>query len=240
MSELRIPRSVQDAVQRRVEKLSEAARRVLTLAAVMGRRFDFALLQQIKELIAAQLVVEASAEQFAFGHALTQPAIYAQLLARERQALHRTMAQTIERVYAESLDAHVEDLARHFMESGDLSKGLSYALRAAEKAERLFAHDEALSHYAHARQCAERLNQPEQLAAIEAGIGEVYALRGPFNLAVESYERALALMPSIEKRAASKLKIGEIYVRVGDERGVPFTRTDCRVGGGERFSQSVR
>jgi predicted ATPase len=45
LSEARIPRSIQDAVQRRTEQLSEAARHVLTLAAVAGRQFDFALLQ---------------------------------------------------------------------------------------------------------------------------------------------------------------------------------------------------
>src|SRR5260370_42350776 len=77
LSELHIPRSVQDAVQQRTDRLSEDARRVLILAAVAGRRFDFTLLQQltqydeshllslINELIAAQLLVEVSWECFA-------------------------------------------------------------------------------------------------------------------------------------------------------------------------------
>jgi predicted ATPase len=43
LGELHIPRSVQDAVQQRTDHLSQDARRVLTLAAVAGRRFDFAL-----------------------------------------------------------------------------------------------------------------------------------------------------------------------------------------------------
>ena len=89
LRELHIPRSVQDAVELRTAHLSEGARQVLHLAAVAGRHFDFALLQAltqqdeaqllrlIKELIAAQLVVEESAEQFAFRHALTQQAVYA-------------------------------------------------------------------------------------------------------------------------------------------------------------------
>jgi predicted ATPase len=97
--ELCIPQSIQDAVQQRTEQLSSSARQVLTFAAVAGRRFDFALLQQImhydeeqllvliKELIAAQLVIEESVERFAFRHALTQQAIYGDLLARERRAL---------------------------------------------------------------------------------------------------------------------------------------------------------
>jgi len=97
LNELLIPRSVQDAVQLRLEQVSSAARQVVMLAAVAGRRFDFAFLQQIthhdeqelltlmKELIAAQLVVEESEEQFAFRHALTRQAMYIQLLARERK-----------------------------------------------------------------------------------------------------------------------------------------------------------
>ena len=105
--ELHVPRSIQDAVQQRSEHLAETARHVLLLAAVAGRRFDFTLLQQLtghdeqqllqvmKELMAAQLVVEESAEQFAFLHALTREAMYGQLLARERKALHKTIAETM-------------------------------------------------------------------------------------------------------------------------------------------------
>src|SRR6266699_1191363 len=101
--EFYIPRSVQDAVELRTPHRSEGARQVLNLAAVAGRHFDFALLQEltrqaeaqllrlIKELMAAQLVVEESAEQFAFRHALTRQAVSAQLLVRERKALHRTI-----------------------------------------------------------------------------------------------------------------------------------------------------
>jgi len=45
LHELRIPRTVQDAVQRRAKSLSPAAQALLIPAAVAGRRFDFALLQ---------------------------------------------------------------------------------------------------------------------------------------------------------------------------------------------------
>jgi len=47
LSELHIPRSVQLAVGQRTARLSDHARRVLVLAAVAGRRFEFTLLQQV-------------------------------------------------------------------------------------------------------------------------------------------------------------------------------------------------
>ncbi len=120
----RIPRNLQDAVELRLARVSADARRVLQLAAVAGRRFDFALLQRItqhdeasllelmKEVIAAQLVIEESAEQFAFRHALTQQAISGGLLARERRALHGTIARTLEHLHAAALDASLAD-TRH-------------------------------------------------------------------------------------------------------------------------------
>lgn len=119
--EVVVPRSVQGGVQQRTERIGEEARYVLTLAAVAGRHFDFALLQQLtrydehkliilmKELVSAQLVVEESADQFAFRHALTRQAIYMQLLARERRMLHQTIAETMEQQSSVTLDLHLED-----------------------------------------------------------------------------------------------------------------------------------
>ncbi len=140
--QLRIPRSVQDAIRRRLQQLSPAAVEVVSLAAVVGRRFDFSLLQQllqcdedellrlVKELIGAQLVVEESAEIFAFRHALTREFVYFTLLARERKILHRTTAETLERSYADALEAHVAELAYHFYHAGMWQQVLLYAQRA--------------------------------------------------------------------------------------------------------------
>src|SRR5205085_11027726 len=97
-----------------------------------------------KELIAAQLVVEVSSERFAFRHTLTRQAIYAELLARERAALHRTIAETTERIYAESLDARVADLAYHFFEAGSWEGALDYARPAGDRTQALGAPSAAL------------------------------------------------------------------------------------------------
>src|SRR3569833_485504 len=75
LEHVRVPRTATEAVGRRLAGLSEAAREVGSIAAVAGRRFDFAMLQEltrsderqlltlVKELIGAQLVVEESADQ---------------------------------------------------------------------------------------------------------------------------------------------------------------------------------
>jgi predicted ATPase len=92
MAEIDIPRSAQEAVRRRVERVSRLARQTLTLAAVAGKVVSFSLLEelsgmseselteQIEELVAAQLLVAESADRFSFRHALGASAFGGQRL----------------------------------------------------------------------------------------------------------------------------------------------------------------
>ncbi|MGQ0600558.1 MAG: helix-turn-helix transcriptional regulator [Anaerolineales bacterium] len=199
ISELHIPRTVQDAVERRVRDLSASARATLTLAAVAGRRFDFALLQKLtghdeaelltllKELIAAQLVTEESAEVFAFRHALTRQAVYAGLLARERRTLHFTVAETMERM---NPDAPGE-LAHQFFEAGVWGKALAYAQRAGESAQRLYAPRIAIEHFTRALTVAQTLAAPAPQPALFRTRGQAYETLGEFDSARADYEAEL-------------------------------------------------
>ncbi|RIK40742.1 MAG: hypothetical protein DCC55_14180 [Chloroflexi bacterium] len=201
LDELPIPRSLQGAVQQRLDQLSEAARQVLSLAAVAGRRFDFSLLQRItkadeaellrlmKELIAAQLVVEESAEQFAFRHALTREAIYRQLLLRERKALHHTIAETIEYLFAPTLDAYLTEVAYHFYEAGVWDKALAYAQRAGERALALYAPRAAIEQFTRALKATHHL-APAPLSPLYRLRGQAYETLGEFEHAHSDYERA--------------------------------------------------
>jgi DNA-binding CsgD family transcriptional regulator/Tfp pilus assembly protein PilF len=198
-----VPRSVQDAVQQRMHQLSAQARQVVTFAAVAGRRFDFAVLQQvmqcdedqllplIKELVATRLVVEVSADQFAFRHALIQQAVYAGLLARERRLLHRTLAEAIEELSATTpmLDTHLEDLASHYYEAEVWVKVLEYAQRAGEKALALYAPRAATLHLAHALDAAHHLHITPPGKLYHAR-GQAYATLGDFDRARHDYECA--------------------------------------------------
>jgi DNA-binding CsgD family transcriptional regulator/tetratricopeptide (TPR) repeat protein len=202
VGELHIPRSVQDAVQRRAERLSAAAREVLTLAAVAGQRFDFALLQQvtghdeaellglIKELIAAQLVVEGTEDQLRFRHALTRQAVYSELLARERRALHRRIAEALQHLYAECLDEHLADLAYHSYEAGRWEQALDYSRRVGERSLAIYAPHAAMEHLTRALEAAERLSLPAD-AALYRGRGRAFELMGSFERAEADYSRAL-------------------------------------------------
>lgn len=202
IEELRIPRSVQDAVQRRTEQLGEIERDVLTLAAVAGRRFSFTLLREltetdeqnlvhaIRQLITAQLVVEESADQFAFRHALTREAVYTALMHHERKARHRKVAETLERVYAEALDAHTADFAYHYHAAELWGKALEYSRRAGEKAHALYAPREAIEHFTRALEAARQMSLPLPIEILRVR-GSAHETAGDFESARSDYEEAL-------------------------------------------------
>jgi DNA-binding CsgD family transcriptional regulator/tetratricopeptide (TPR) repeat protein len=209
---LRLPRSVSDAVQRRVEQLGPDARRVLHLAAVAGRRFDFALLQRItshgeldllrliKELIDLQLVVEESADQYVFRHALTQRSLYGGLLVRERQALHRTIAEALEQMRASPTD-RLADLAYHYEAAGAWEQALGYAEQAGLHAQASFAPQAAVEQLTRALMAAERL-QVAPAPRVYQARGRAYDMLGQFELAQADYERALEAARAAKDPAA--------------------------------------
>jgi DNA-binding CsgD family transcriptional regulator len=213
LERVHVPRTATEAVGRRLAGLSDAARRVASVAAVAGRRFDFRLLQAltqhdevallalVRELVDAQLVVEESAERFAFRHALTREAMQARLLARERLALHRAIAAALEREYRE--DTHeVEDaLAYHTFEAGEWESARRYALRAAAHATTLSAPREALQHLERAVAATTNLGERPDPALLVAR-GRAHETLGAFPQANDDFTAALdAARQSGDRRA---------------------------------------
>lgn len=202
LTKIHLPRSVRTVVQQRLLLLSNPAQDMLKLASVVGRRFDFELLLQLtqfeeqqllkvfKEVIAAQLVVEDSTDQFAFRHALIRETIYAELLGRERQVLHHQIARALEERLPTLLEALLSELTYHFYEAGDWDKTLAYGQRAGEKALKMYSSHEAIDHLTKALIAAGKGNL-EFPASIYLLRGQGYEMLGDFDQALCDFETAL-------------------------------------------------
>lgn len=177
--ELQLPRSIQVAIHRRLDRLDQPARMLVTLAAVAGRRFDFDLLQElsgideadlvpiIRRLVALQLVVEEAPDIFIFRHALTQQAVYGELLGRERKQLHRATADGLLRLRPEFAVSRPADLAHHYGIADAWPQAMRYSRAAAEQAQAVYAYRAAAEHFDRALAAASHADptqRPELLA----------------------------------------------------------------------------
>ena len=105
--EWQLPRSIADATNARLDRLTRDARQLLDLAAVEGRDFDASFLGRIlgtderelshrlRTLVDTSFIVERSAERFSFRHALLRIAVLDRQLVRETRQLHRRIAREL-------------------------------------------------------------------------------------------------------------------------------------------------
>jgi tetratricopeptide (TPR) repeat protein len=161
-ADVRVPATIQDIIAARVDRLAALLKVALQGAAVIGRRFGVSLLSEVvetpthdtdrrlRELHGSDFVFPSADDpelMYSFKHALTQDVVYAGLLERRRRQYHRAAAVGLEALYAGHLDDVVELLVYHYARSGDEDKAVDYGLVAAEKAQRRWAHTEALAFF---------------------------------------------------------------------------------------------
>ena len=239
LSQINIPDSLQRLVQQRVDKISQAARQLLNLAAVSGLTFDFIVLQTltgrdendllalVKELISAQLVIQEGADRFAFRHALTREALYGRLLVREQEALHGKLVQAIEQIYASSLEAHAEGLAYHSFEAALWTKALEYAQLAGKKALALFAPRAAMEQFTRALTAASHLHLSPLPMELYRLRGHAFDTLGEFDQARADYEAALQAAQTTGDRRAEwqiLLDLGLLWASHDYERTADYSR----------------
>ena len=110
-----LPWNLGEIVRAQLEELEPAERRILEAAAVLGRRVSFdvlaavtgteegELIQLLRALVAAGMLVEAENDVFSFRHALAREAIEADLLGRERRRLHEAALDALQRIDSDDL-----------------------------------------------------------------------------------------------------------------------------------------
>ncbi|MBI1816711.1 MAG: AAA family ATPase [Deltaproteobacteria bacterium] len=188
---LPIPHGVGDAIRQRLRPLSPACRRVLNIAAVLGREFDFAPLLAMCERPAAQLLdllgeastnaivttLPGASSRYSFQHTLIRETLYSDLSPSERARMHQQVAEILERLDAADLAPHYAEIAHHFLHAtplGDPHQAISYAVRAGERAAALFAYEEAAIQFERALEALALTDTQTDAAGCEVllGLGE--------------------------------------------------------------------
>jgi len=201
-----IPQSVREVVGRRLDHLSEACNKVLTIGSVIGREFSLRVLEKVsdvsgdrllealEEAVAARVITEVPRmpDQYSFSHALIRETLYEELTTTRRVRLHRQIGEVLEETDPE---AHLPQLAYHFCEAasaGDVDKAVDYATRAAERAMGLVAYEEAAGHYERGLQVLELKQPPDEAMRCELLIAQSDAQwkSGETDKGVETARRA--------------------------------------------------
>ncbi|MFI7608082.1 BTAD domain-containing putative transcriptional regulator [Micromonospora sp. NPDC049366] len=200
-----VPEGVRDVLRRRLSRLPENAVTLLRLAAVAGREADVAILvaaadgdegavlDALDVGIVAGLLTEPAPGRVRFPHDLVRDTIYTDLSHLRRARLHARVADATRALRPDDHSA----LAHHYARaaSPDTARlAVDYAVRAAELAERRYAHDVAADLLTHALATADtvagdraalRIDLLGRLLRAQARAGALAAARDTRDRAVD-------------------------------------------------------
>jgi ABC-type transport system substrate-binding protein len=152
-----LPATIQQAVERRIERLPEELREILSIASVIGKAFDSRDLEvlagakdvegAIDRLIEEGLLEEereSRGDRVAFASGVVRDVLYGAVTRRKRRSLHRKYAEEIEKRHGGRLERVYPQLVHHFSQGDVPDKTVEYGLRMAKAALDAFSAEEAV------------------------------------------------------------------------------------------------
>jgi hypothetical protein len=202
-----LPEEVRQLILDSLERLGEAARRTLSVAAALGHEFDAATLREVLDVpldvVSAQLESAASARlihesvgpvRHRFAHALVRETALGLLGALERARWHARIAEHLELRRAAENDALLPLLAHHFREAAPLvgvSKAVAYLRESAASAASLHAYEESVRRLELALPLLESEGVPEAVRIdVRLDLGEAKRSAGELAGARETFREA--------------------------------------------------
>ena len=217
-----VPWDVAQSIRQRVAALPESARRLLAIAAVAGRVVSRSVMLEVLDTPAdtaldaleaacqARLLAEVGADSYGFPHDLIREGIAGDLSAARRAALHRRLAEAIERWLGQAANAP-ELLAYHFARAGDRERAAVYLERAGDRAAAMHAYAEAEEAYRALLAVQEELGRPGAAAAAGEKLGSVLRAVARYDAALEVLERAAAAA----RTASDAERLVRVIVEIG-------------------------
>lgn len=184
---------IQEAITRRLERVPDTDRQLLSLAALMGRDIDVALLKHLhpNEDVERWLyysgevaVLEWVDERWTFVHEKLREGAIARLSFDQKRAYHAQIAQALEDRQAQN-ETNSVTLAYHWGLAQHNEKEYIYSQQAGENAIQRYANHEALQFLTRAYELS---NTPQKRATIALQLGDMYQLTGDSDRAKNLYE----------------------------------------------------
>ena len=225
------PASVRDLLRTRLQAVSEAARQMLTAAAVLGSDNDADLLravsgrgedeivEAIDDALARSLLTEIpppgpqQAPSYGFPYEALRRTVYESATLARRRLLHGRAADALVRRHErDPATTRAAAVADHLQRAGRDEQAAQWWWRAAEVARDLYAHAEAHAHLTKAL----ALGYPQLPGRM--ALGEVLVALGRYREALAEFETAAALATEADRatQAAIEHKLADVHHRLGD------------------------
>ena len=230
LAAIELPDSLHSLVLSRVDTLSEAPRRTIKVASVVGRSFDVGTLVrvypelgseaeiggQLRRLRTLDLVTpDRGDDSYLFKHAVTHEVTYESMPFSFRAMLHERVGADLEATAPDAIDLNLDLLAHHYWLSENAPKKREYLVRAGESAKANYANEAAIDYL----ERAAPLLEPADRWRVTREVGEVREVVGDWAAAESTYRDTLALAEETGDASAvawTHTSLADLYRRRGE------------------------
>jgi tetratricopeptide (TPR) repeat protein len=211
-AKISIPRTIQEVVLRRLEKISKDQRRILECASAIGEAFEpdliaestgmdkMLLLEDLDNVTDRLQLVAKTEEAYRFSHAMIRDVIYSSISRPRRKELHRRIGCSIEKGHVDN--STLATLSWHFCQAQDTEKTLRYSVMAGENFMKESSYIEAISQFVRAFEIIpdDPSHLPEKMKVLE-GLGDAYREQCISSTSMNYYEKFLGTCSVPKDRA---------------------------------------
>jgi class 3 adenylate cyclase/tetratricopeptide (TPR) repeat protein len=260
IDELDVPANVRLVIDRRLDRLDDATRRAMAVAAVAGRHVGFELWEAVAELnddVLIDAIDEAERagiivtetrdgrDEYWFAHELIRQTLLTRLPAARRRKHHLRVADALESLAGEDLQTQAGTIAAHLIAAGSIADPVRlfrFLVLAGGQALVSAAFEDALRHLRTAAALAQEA-VPSEHAEMLLRLGLAERAAGEADAAVAAWTRAIELhqecgdagaITQMCSMGAWSLLVGGRFMDALDlaERGLTALGSDVSAAGG--------
>ncbi len=237
LSQIKVPTTIEDLIIRRLNRLEVIDLKILSIAALIGREFDYNVLTRITQLEEEKLLDSLDVlintglihedfssndkERYKFDNVMIQDIAYDGLSRVRKRLLHKRVGEIIEKLNLDRINAVIYELAHHYYRGKVWNKAVFYLVKAAEKASNLYALTEAVEYYKLVLEGLAKLEDSLYYRQLRIGIlenlGHISQVLGEWDDALDYYEEELRIVKKVDDFIKSSKYIperhGEIEIK---------------------------
>jgi tetratricopeptide (TPR) repeat protein len=182
---------------------------------------------------------------YSFKHVIIQETAYGMMPPGQRKTLHQAVAQWYERQHQSDLSPYFPLLAKHWSNTDQSARAITYLEKSGVNAMREFAHEEAILFFSQARELTKRAGRHGldfRRGCWERQLGEASYSLGDLSRSLQHFQTALELLgdPPPRTRVGSALSLLWGIARQGVHRLLPRLFVGRAEQGAERRLEAAR
>jgi len=241
---------VDDIIDKKIKRLDQEDLQILQISSVIGEDIRFSLLQSITNIDPFDLLdsvgmitrtgiweEDPKEDMFYFAHGLIHKYVYERIPRSLKKTIHGQVGESMEKEFEQNIEKYYSDIGFHYKRADEFDKGFEFYRKAGEKAESLYAHEDAIDMYEQALELFKEgeLTDKKRWKVLEK-LGDIHKIIGKHDKSKKYYDKITLDKRNTKYQQKIYRKKAAVFEREGNFGKALET---IEKGLGEQYKESI-